>query len=100
MSTMRRSPCPPRFNGRCIEAAMTSLKWLLLFGIAGYVALVALLYLTQRSLLYFPDQRRLHPVDAGLGQAEEVMLQSADGLRVSAWHVPPRQNRLRRSRPR
>jgi uncharacterized protein len=70
---------------------MTSLKWILLFGLTGYVALVALLYLTQRSLLYFPDPRRLHPADVGLRQAEEVMLQSADGVRVSAWHVPPRE---------
>ena len=71
---------------------MTSLKSLLLFGIAGYVALVALLYLTQRSLLYFPDPRRLHPANVGLRQAEEVMLQSADGVRVSAWHVPARES--------
>jgi len=71
---------------------MTSLKWFLLFALAGYVALVALLYLTQRSLMYFPDPRRLHPADAGLAQAEEVMLQSADGVRVSAWHVPARES--------
>src|SRR3954471_12821882 len=68
---------------------MTGLKWILLLAIAGYVALVALLYLAQRSLLYFPDPRRLHPADAGLRQAEEASLQSADGVRVSAWHVPP-----------
>ncbi|HET7679643.1 MAG TPA: alpha/beta hydrolase [Xanthobacteraceae bacterium] len=68
---------------------MTSLKWLLLFAVAGYAALVALLYLTQRSLMYFPDPRRLTPAEAGLRHAEEVMLQSADGVRVSVWHVPP-----------
>ena len=70
---------------------VTSLKWLFLFAVAGYLALVALLYLAQRSLLYFPDPRRLDPVAAGLRQAEEVMLQSADGVRVSAWHVPARE---------
>jgi fermentation-respiration switch protein FrsA (DUF1100 family) len=70
---------------------MTSLKWILLLAAAGYVALVALLYVAQRSLLYFPDPRRLHPAEAGLRQAEEAMLQSADGVRVSAWHVPPRE---------
>lgn len=68
---------------------MTSLKWILLFAVAGYVGLVVLLYLAQRSLLYFPDTHRLHPIDAGLRQAEEVALQSADGVRISAWHVPP-----------
>ena len=71
---------------------MTSLKWLLLFALAGYVALVALLYLTQRSLMYFPDPRRLNPADAGLQGAEEAMLQSADGVRVSVWHVPARES--------
>ena len=71
---------------------MAALKWLLLFALAGYVGLVALLYLTQRSLMYFPDPRRLHPTDAGLRQAEEVMLQSADGVGVSAWHVLARES--------
>jgi fermentation-respiration switch protein FrsA (DUF1100 family) len=69
---------------------MSSLKWILLFAIAGYAAVVALLYLSQRSLLYFPDPRRLDPADAGLRQGEIATLQSADGVRVSAWHVPPR----------
>jgi fermentation-respiration switch protein FrsA (DUF1100 family) len=72
---------------------MTSLKWILVFALAGYAALVALLYLTQRSLMYFPDTRRTPPAEAGLPQAEEVMLQSADGVRVSAWHVPPREDK-------
>lgn len=70
---------------------MSSLKWFLLVAAAGYVALLALLYVAQRSLLYFPDPRRLHPTSAGLAQAEEVSLQSADGVRLRAWHVPPRE---------
>ena len=69
---------------------MASVKWIFLFAVAGYVAGVALLYLGQRSLLYFPDPRRLDPADAGLRQAEQVALQSADGVRVGVWHVPPR----------
>lgn len=68
------------------------MKWFLLLAVAGYVALVALLYLAQRSLLYFPDTRRTRPADVGLLRAEEAMLQSADGVRVSAWHVPARDN--------
>ncbi len=69
---------------------MTAFKWTLILAIAGYAVLVALLYLTQRSLLYFPDKTRTRPADAGLPQAEEVLLQSADGEHVIAWHVPPR----------
>lgn len=72
---------------------MTSLKWIVVFALTGYLALVALLYLTQRSLLYFPDARRTPPAAAGLPQAEEVALQSADGVRVSVWHVPPREDK-------
>jgi uncharacterized protein len=70
---------------------MTSIKWLLVFAIAGYAALMALLYLAQRSLLYFPDTRRTHPASLGLPQAEEVTLESADGVHVIVWHVPPRE---------
>ncbi|MEX0752871.1 MAG: alpha/beta hydrolase [Xanthobacteraceae bacterium] len=69
---------------------LTGLKWTLVFALTGYAALVALMYLTQRSLLYFPDVRRTPPADAGLPQAEEVLLQSADGERLIAWHLPPR----------
>jgi uncharacterized protein len=70
---------------------MNGLKWFIVFALAGYVVLVALLYLAQRSLLYFPDPRRLDPAGAGLRQAEELTLQSADGVHVRAWHVPPRE---------
>jgi uncharacterized protein len=69
---------------------MTVLKWTLVLFVCGYAALVAVMYLTQRSLLYFPDKTRHLPADAGLPQAEEVSLQSADGERLIAWHVPPR----------
>jgi fermentation-respiration switch protein FrsA (DUF1100 family) len=69
---------------------MSSIKWFIVFALSGYLALVALLYLAQRSLLYVPDTRRTLPAQAGLPQAEEIALQSADGVRVSVWHVPPR----------
>jgi fermentation-respiration switch protein FrsA (DUF1100 family) len=69
---------------------MTSLKWTLIIAVAGYGALVALLYLTQRSLLYFPDRTRTPPAAAGLPQAEEVMLRASDGEQLIAWYVPAR----------
>ena len=40
--------------------------------------------------MYFPDTRRTPPADAGLRDAEEVVLDTADGEKVIAWHVPPR----------
>lgn len=71
---------------------MTVLKWLVgivvIFG-----GLVALLYATQRSLMYFPEVNRTSPKDAGFASAEEVMLDTADGERLIVWHVPPQDNR-------
>jgi hypothetical protein len=57
---------------------------------AGYVALGALMFFAQRALMYFPDRQRTPPTAAGLPQAEEVVLDTADGEKVIAWHVPPR----------
>jgi fermentation-respiration switch protein FrsA (DUF1100 family) len=69
---------------------MTSLKSLLGLALLIYVGLVLLLYVTQRSLQYLPERIRTAPAAAGLPQAEEVLLDTADGERVIAWHVPPR----------
>lgn len=68
---------------------MTVLKWLL-FALAGYGGLVALLYVSQRSLQYFPESFRTAPAAAGMPAAEEVLLDTPDGEKVIAWHVPPR----------
>jgi len=69
---------------------VATLKWLLIFAVGGYAALAALLYFAQRSLQYFPDPSRTSPAAAGLAAAEEVVLDTADGERVIAWHLPPR----------
>jgi uncharacterized protein len=66
------------------------LKWLLILALAGYGGLVALLYVTQRAMQYFPERLRTTPSAAGLPQAEEVVLDTADGERVIGWHIPPR----------
>ena len=68
---------------------MTALKWLLVV-VAGYGVLLVLMYVFQRSLMYFPDTKRTPPALAGLPQAEEVALVSSDGEKLIAWHVPPR----------
>jgi fermentation-respiration switch protein FrsA (DUF1100 family) len=66
------------------------LKGLLILALAGYGGLVALLYVTQRAMQYFPERLRTTPSAAGLPQAEEVVLDTADGERVIGWHIPPR----------
>jgi fermentation-respiration switch protein FrsA (DUF1100 family) len=65
------------------------MKWIVLLAVAGYAALVLAMYLTQRSLLYFPDPARRAPDTAGVPGAEEVVLPTADGERLFAWYVPP-----------
>ena len=69
---------------------MTALKWLIVLAVVGYGGLLALMYVFQRSLLYFPDAARIAPAQAGLPQAQEVMLTSSDGERLVAWYVAPR----------
>src|SRR5262245_127636 len=70
--------------------AVATLRTLLLVGVAVYLALVAVMYFAQRSLMYFPEARRTAPTQAGLPEAEEVVLDTADGERVIVWHIPPR----------
>src|SRR5262245_20524958 len=76
-----------------VSMAMASLKWLVTFALVFYCGLVALLYLAQRNLQYFPESYRTAPAAAGLPEAEEVVLDTADGERVILWHVPPREDR-------
>src|SRR5215510_1675528 len=66
---------------------MAILKWILI-AVLGYGGLLGLMYIFQRALMYFPDPRRTAPAAAGLSQADEVTLTSADGEKLIAWHVP------------
>jgi fermentation-respiration switch protein FrsA (DUF1100 family) len=72
---------------------MSNLKWLIMYALVGYAAVLALLYVTQRAMQYFPERFRTAPAAAGLPQAEELVLDTADGERVIVWHVPPRGNK-------
>ena len=68
---------------------MALIKWIFIAA-AGYAAFAALMYVVQRSLMYFPETVRTAPAAAGLPQAQELVLDTADGEKVIAWHVPPR----------
>ena len=65
------------------------LKWLIA-PVVVYGAFVALVYVAQRLLQYFPERWRTAPSAIGLANAEEVVLDTPDGERVIVWHVPPR----------
>ena len=66
------------------------LKWILIIALVCYGGLLALLYFTQRAMQYFPERLRTAPAVAGLPEAQEIELDTPDGERVIAWHVPPR----------
>ena len=66
------------------------MKWIIA-AVVFYGGIVALLYMAQRSLQYFPERRRTDPRAAGLPEAEEALLDTGDGEQVIVWHVPPRE---------
>jgi fermentation-respiration switch protein FrsA (DUF1100 family) len=72
---------------------MVYLKWTFIVAALGYVAVGAIMFFAQRSLMYFPEAVRTAPAAAGFAQAEEVLLEPDGGEKVIAWHVPPRRNK-------
>ena len=69
---------------------MAIIRWLLISGVCAYALIVGALYVMQRSLLYHPTATRIPPAQAGLPEAQEVVLTTSDGEKLIAWHVPPR----------
>jgi uncharacterized protein len=84
-----RLPLPTFCKSR-IMLALIALCTVLLF---VYVGLAAMLYFSQRSMMYFPETIHTSPAQAGLLEAEEISLTAADGVRLVGWHVPPRDGR-------
>jgi fermentation-respiration switch protein FrsA (DUF1100 family) len=57
--------------------------------VLAYLAVVAGLYLFQRSLIYRPDQARPEAAPLGIPGLRDVTLRTADGLDLLAWYVAP-----------
>jgi uncharacterized protein len=74
---------------RPASRTMTILGWIAVIALCLYVGLAAMIYLAQRSLMYFPDTVPSTPAAAGLPQAEEVPLTASDGVGIHVWQVPP-----------
>jgi hypothetical protein len=53
------------------------------------VVVLGLLWGFQRRLIYVPDASAVPPAAAVLPGARDVTLQTADGLALGAWYVPP-----------
>ena len=59
----------------------------------GLIALLLLLWVGQRRLIYFPFGGTVpHPREAGLASAREVLIHTEDGLTLGAWFVEPASN--------
>ena len=70
------------------------LKWFSGLALASYVGVTALLYVFQRDIQYRPPQAvRTAPATVGF-PAEEIILDTADGEKVVAWHAPARAGKL------
>ena len=68
---------------------MVIMKWLLIVAAAIYLCGLAVLYVRQRDMLFpIPPVGRTAPAAAGLPEAEEHFLATADGEKIIAWHVP------------
>jgi fermentation-respiration switch protein FrsA (DUF1100 family) len=72
---------------------MKAVKSIVVVALVAYAGFVGLLYFMQRGLMYPGDSRRTAPAAAGLAQATEELLATADGEKVIVWHVPPREDR-------
>ena len=85
----------PHAGVRQLSAAylIAALRWTAIGALCLYLGLAVLLYLTQRSLMYFPETIHITPAQAGLPEATAVALTTADGAHVSAWHVAPRDDK-------
>jgi fermentation-respiration switch protein FrsA (DUF1100 family) len=86
--TRKDSVAIPRYDD-----GMAIVRWVLITGVCGYALLVAVLYVAQRAMLYHPVATRIRPAQAGLPEAEEIVLETSDGETVIAWHVPPRDDK-------
>ena len=85
---IRAWPGKPRT--RSASRTMNALGWIAVIALVVYVGFAAIVYLAQRSLMYFPDTVHIAPAAAGLPEAEEVPLKASDGVASVVWHVAPR----------
>jgi fermentation-respiration switch protein FrsA (DUF1100 family) len=58
--------------------------------VAIYLAILVLLFLMQRSLLFVPNRQRPDLAETGLdSNVRSIEIPTADGLRLLAWYRPP-----------
>src|SRR5882724_10129175 len=73
---------------------MIVLKWILIVLAVIYLGGITVLYFKQREMLFpIPPVGRTAPAEAGLPEAEEHVLTTADGEKIIIWHVPAKPGR-------
>jgi hypothetical protein len=61
--------------------------------LAGAVTIaLALVWLLQRRMIYFPLSQDVAPASTALERAEDVTFETADGLRLAGWFASPAQS--------
>jgi fermentation-respiration switch protein FrsA (DUF1100 family) len=78
---------------QCYHRAMAIVRWVLIIGVCGYALVVAVLYFAQRAMLFPGTALHITPAAADMPEAQEVVLDTSDGEKLIAWHVPPRGDR-------
>lgn len=62
---------------------------LVLYVGAAWIILIAVMYLGQRSMMYFPDHSQPQPGDHGLPQVECIRIAVDETVEILAWWHPP-----------
>jgi len=68
---------------------MRFFKFIILAVFGLYIAVCAVAYTAQRSLLYFPPSDYLLPTDVNLPQMSEIQMQLGDTSSATSWWHPP-----------
>jgi hypothetical protein len=87
----RKIERPSRKNcGRELPFLMRGIMEFMPWVIAAYLAICAATYFGNRMFMYFPDQARILPAEAGLDGVEEIEFTAADSTKLVAWYAPSR----------
>lgn len=62
---------------------------ILLYVCSGYLAIMLLMFLFQRRIIYHPEKNSGSPQINGFKTAQEVEILTTDGERLHGWYAPP-----------
>ncbi len=68
---------------------MSGLGQVLVFIAVGYAAIVVLVFLLQRQMMYPAGGVMTTPAEVGLSDVEEISVTTKDGLKLRSWYAAP-----------